>query len=145
MDPISLGAMPKAEFSAPEPPAPEPPDATDVQEFQNLYNQDAGPAHEAPQARSFQSMLIGMMGGPVPGQATDNVFQAAMERMVEMHEKNCAKVETLLDRVSASGTMSPQEMLEVQMYLADATSGLATYQSFDKKADEGIKALMTGQ
>jgi hypothetical protein len=31
------------------------------------------------------------------------------------------------------------------MYMADATSGLATYQAFEKKADEGIKALMTGQ
>ena len=41
--------------------------------------------------------------------------------------------------------MSPAEMLEAQVSLADATTGLATYQSFDKKTDEGIKALMTGQ
>lgn len=145
MDPISLGAMPKADLGAQEPPVPQPPDATDVQEFQDLYNQDAAPAHEAPHARSFQGMLIDMMGGTAPGSATGNVFQAAMEHMVEMHERNCAKVETLIDRISSSSGMSPQEMLEAQLFLTDATTGLATYQSFDKKADEGIKALMTGQ
>jgi hypothetical protein len=145
MDPISLGAMPRADFGAQEPPVPQPPDASDVQEFQDLYNQDGVAGHEAPQARSFQGMLINMMGGPLPGAVTDNVFQAAMERMAEMHEKNCSRVETLIDRIASSTSLSPQDMLEAQMVLSDAAMGLATYQSFDKKADEGIKTLMTGQ
>jgi hypothetical protein len=145
MDPISLGAMPKADFAAQEPPAPQPPDASDVQDFQNLYNQDLGAVPATPHAQSFQGMLINMMGGQVPGSVTDNVFQAAMEHMVEMHDKSCVKIETLIDRISSSQGMSPQEMLEAQLFLSDATTGLATYQSFDKKTDEGIKALMTGQ
>jgi hypothetical protein len=146
MDPISLGAMPKADFTAAmEPPVPQPPDAADVQEFQSLYNQEAGPVQAAPHAQSFQGMLIHMIGGTMPGQVPDNIFEAAMGRMVEMHEKSCAQMETLMERVASSQGMTPQEMLEAQMIMSNATTGLATYQAFDKKADEGIKALMTGQ
>lgn len=145
MDPISLGAMPKVDFGAQETPVPQQPDASDVQEFQDLYNQDGAAAHEAPQARSFQGMVINLMGGPIPGSVTDNMFQAAMERMAEMHEKSCSRVETLIDRIASGTNMSPQELLEAQMVLGDATMGIATFQSFEKKADEGIKTLMTGQ
>ena len=144
MDAISLSAMPPQTFGTQEPPVPQAPDATDVQEFQNIYNQDAMPK-QAPHADGFQGMLINMMGPQAPGSVSDNIFQAAMERMVEMHEKSCAKIETLVDRIASSSSMSPAEMLEAQVSLADATTGLATYQSFDKKTDEGIKALMTGQ
>ncbi len=145
MDAISLSAMPQANLGTQEPPVPQAPDASDVQEFQSLYNnQDMG-TKPTQHADGFQGMLINMMGGQAPGSVSDNIFQAAMERMVEMHEKSCARIETLVDRIASSSSMSPAEMLEAQVSLADATTGLATYQSFDKKTDEGIKALMTGQ
>jgi hypothetical protein len=134
-----------ADFAAPEPPVPQPPDASDVQEFQGLYNQDGAPPIEAPHDGSFQGMLTQMIGGALPGSASGNIFQAAIGRMAEMHQNSCMKMETLIDRISESSSLSPEEVIEAQLTLSDATTGLATYQSFDKKMDEGIKALMTGQ
>jgi hypothetical protein len=148
MEPISMSTAAQSAFGNQEPPIPAAPDATDVQEFQNLYNQDAGfgpAAAEHHGASPIQNMLMNLTGNQMPGAVSDNVFQAAMERMVELHEHSCAKIETLIDRIADSASMSPAEMLEAQVSLADATTGLATYQSFDKKTDEGIKALMTGQ
>jgi hypothetical protein len=149
MDPITLGAIPQTSFATQEPPVPAAPDATDVQEFQNLYGQGGGQEplqNQIPgQGDSFQAMVINMPGGPANGVVSDNVFQAAMSHMVEMHENSCAKIESLVERIASSSGLSPSEMLEAQLSLTDATTGLATYQSFDKKTDEGIKALMTGQ
>lgn len=145
MDPISMTASTQT-FATQEPPIPAAPDAGDVQEFQNLYNtQEQGPAKATGSAPTFQNMVINQIGGPAAGVVTDNVFQAAMSRMIELHDKSCSKIETLIDRLGGSDGLSPSEMLEAQITLADATTGLATYQSFDKKTDEGIKALMTGQ
>ncbi|MDB5104456.1 MAG: hypothetical protein JWP91_2145 [Fibrobacteres bacterium] len=145
MDPITLGAIPQASFGSQEPPIPAAPDATDVQEFNSIYGQET-PQNQIPgQGDSFKGMVINLVGGPVPGVVTDNVFQAAMSHMVEMHENSCAKIESLVERIASSSGLSPSEMLEAQLSLTDATTGLATYQSFDKKTDEGIKALMTGQ
>jgi len=144
MDPISMSATTQT-FATQEPPVPAAPDASDVQEFQQLYSQEQGPAKTTGTAPTFQNMVINQIGGPAAGVVTDNVFQAAMSRMIEMHDKSCAKIETLIDRLGSSDGLSPSEMLEAQITLADATTGLATYQSFDKKTDEGIKALMTGQ
>lgn len=143
MDPISMSATTQT-YATQEPPVPAAPDASDVQEFQNLYGQE-GPAKATASAPTFQTMVINQMGGPAAGVITDNVFQAAMSRMMELHDKSCAKIETLIDRLGTSEGLSPSQMLEAQIVLADATTGLATYQSFDKKTDEGIKALMTGQ
>jgi hypothetical protein len=146
MDPISLGAMPKADYTAPEPPVPEPPEASDVQEFQNLYNQDgSGTVPVAAPHQNFQGMLIHLMGGPAPGSVSDNVFVTAMERMAEMHEKNCTKLDTLVDRISSSTNLSPQELLEAQMTIGDTNVSLTMYQAFEKKSDEGIRTLMTCQ
>jgi hypothetical protein len=145
MDPITLSAIPQNGFATQEPPIPAAPDASDVQQFQSIYGQEM-PQNQIPgQGDTFQGMVLNMTGGTANGVVSDNVFQAAMSNMVEMHEKSCAKIESLVDRIASSSGMSPAEMLEAQLSLTDATTGLATYQSFDKKTDEGIKALMTGQ
>lgn len=145
MDPISQSAFPKADIASLEPPVPQPPDVSDVQEFQSIYHQDAIPFGDAPRVHTFQGMLNNLIGGTIPGTATDNIFQVALSRLGEMHDMNLTKIESVIERISSAKGMSPQELLEAQMVISDATSSLGTYQAFDKKAEEGIKALMTGQ
>lgn len=116
------------------------PDASDVRQFQDIYWQ------ESPGAVTGNDGVGQML--QLPGDVArveETAFTRAMERMVEAHENGCAKLETLLERITGSSSVSPAQLLEVQIALADATTGLATYQGFDKKTDEGVKVLMTGQ
>ena len=143
MDPISQSSFSVTDLPAYEPPVPQQPDASDIQEFQSLYGQDAAPIGDAPHVQTFQGMLTQIMGGSL--HPSDNIFTAAMSRMVETHEKGVSKLETLVDRITSSTGMSAAETLEAQILVSDVTQGLGTYQAVDKKLQEGIKALMTGQ
>ncbi|HLP42195.1 MAG TPA: hypothetical protein VK465_11850 [Fibrobacteria bacterium] len=145
MDPISQSAFPMTDIAPPEPPVPQPPDVSDVQEFQTLYRQDAIPLGDAPPVHTFQGMLNNMIGGSIPGAASDNIFQVALSRLGEVHDMNMAKIETVIERIASAKGMTPQQLLEAQMVITDASSTLSLYQAFDKKTEEGIKALMTGQ
>lgn len=118
---------------------PAPPDQADVQEFQNIYWQDS---NQVRGPHGGEAILIVPSDMEVsPG----NFFTKAMEKMAEANEKGVMMRETLVERVSHGGVMGGAEMLDVQMQIHDATATLGIYQSFDKKSEEGIKMLMTGQ
>jgi hypothetical protein len=145
MDPISQSSFPMNDLPAYEPPVPQPPDASDIQEFQSLYRQDVITLGEPSRLDGFQGMLANMIGGALPASPSDNIFTAAMSRMAEQHEKDVSKLETLVERITSGSGMTPAQMIEAQVIVAEATQGLSTYQAVDKKIQEGVKALMTGQ
>lgn len=145
MDPISQSAIPVTDIPAYEPPVPQQPDASDIQEFQSLYGQDSAYLVEKPGVEGFQKLLTRMMGDSLNATPGDNIFTAAMSRMAETHQVGVSKLETLLDRISSSTNMSPEDLIEAQILVQEVTQGMGTYQAVEKKLQEGIKALMTGQ
>ena len=146
MDPIS-----SAQFAAPvspsarvEPPAP--PDASDVERFQEIYHQEPGQAAQGVQSTvPNDGAWISMQMPQEISQVPDSLFHTAMERLMETHEKGSIAIESLFEHMDGGGFISPAELLRAQVALSEATTGLTTFQTFDKKTDEGLKALLTGQ
>lgn len=138
MIPANLnGAAP---VSAPQqqeiPPAP--PEAADVQEFQKLY---WGENPGKPGVDPMLNLNIPVEIDP----ASPGFFLKTMEKMMEMNEKASFMKESLIERAKSGGTLTEAEMFEIQVAMGDATTSLGIFQSFDKKSEEGVKLLMTGQ
>lgn len=139
MDPISYQAVSPDAFQQRET-IPAPPDESHISEFQSIYAQDP-----AQIPLDFQSGILRFPGMAEAASVRDGLFQKVMERMVEHHQNGCAKLETMVERISANPNLSFQELMEMQVTLADASASLTIHQNFEKKTEEGVKTLMTGQ
>src|SRR5687768_11703982 len=100
MDRISINLRPQHTFGTQEPPMPAAPDASDVQQFQNYYGRESGQIQVGGQD-AYQALNLNMQGATANGAVNENAFQAALSRMVEMHEGNCVKLEALMGRLAS--------------------------------------------
>src|SRR5437879_3332916 len=146
MDPISSSNVVAPISTTERIQPPTPPDASDVQHFQDIYSQDNthgpnGAGNVAPNDGAWQTLQFPIEVTQVP----DSLFHTAMERLMETHERGSIAVESLLEHMDSGANISPAELLKVQIALGEATTGLSTFQTFDKKSDEGLKTLLTGQ
>jgi hypothetical protein len=136
MDPTGLTHIASQAQRLELPPAQ--PDAAHVQQFQEIYWQEPQQTQNLMPGMTMEALSL--VDNP-----NGSFFIKAMENMVQMHEHGCARMESLVDHFTGGMAVSPAEMLKAQAAMHDVTLSLQIYQSFDKKLEEGVKTLMTGQ
>jgi aryl-alcohol dehydrogenase-like predicted oxidoreductase len=147
MDPISASNMVAPTSSSAQVQPPTPPDASDLQHFHEIYQDGSvdqhGMSNLEPNQGSWQ--ILNMQMPMEVTQVPDSLFHTAMERLMESQEKGSIVLENLLEHAAGGTTMTPTELINTQFAMSEAHLGISNYQSFDKKCDEGLKTLLTGQ
>ena len=139
MEAINLSSIASQPLSMETNLPPAAPEAGDITEFQQIYWGNAP-------GKTANGNPIFNLQGTMQTAATDpTFFEGVMNRIMEAQKKSEVAKDKLVDKLTGGGDLSEGELLQMQIAGNESAFNLSLFQSFDKKTEEGVKTLMTGQ